>query len=329
MNGPCLQAGQYGLPGFLVLLLGLLTLLWIPVPSHTFLWKAVNNFCHVPLFAGVAIVLVHLIRQLGEPRGWSAASHYAVALAGVVVLGAGSEGIQSFTPGRYPDVSDVLLDIVGGLCALGVGATADPRLSERWRRWQVAPRKHVVRIVSGGLVLAALSPVIIWAYATWHRDHQFPILCQFSSVWDMRFVQAIGSDLSIVSPPSGWTRSSGETVGRIVFHPTNYPGIRINEPSPDWRGYERFSLEIYSEWPTPQPLHIRIDDAHHNQEQTDRFTRRVIIAPGLNQIQIPLEDIRQAPVGREMDLSSIASVIIFAVTPAEAVVLYLDHIRLE
>ena len=94
-------------------------------------------------------------------------------------------------------------------------------------------------------------------------------------------------------------------------------------------GYSYFKLDIFSELPTTQLVTIRIDDLHHNNEYTDRFNKSVTIAPGLNHIQIPIDDIRLALVGREMDLSAMKAVLLFAVNPPEEFMLYVDSIRLE
>jgi hypothetical protein len=127
----------------------------------------------------------------------------------------------------------------------------------------------------------------------------------------------------------GWKKSPKDKVGRVVFHAKTYPGIRIDEPYSDWRGYTYFQLEIFSELSTLQLITIRIDDLHHNNEYSDRFNKAVTISPGLNHIQIPIDDIRLAPVGREMDLSAIKTVLLFAVNPREEFILYVDDIRLE
>jgi hypothetical protein len=174
-----------------------------------------------------------------------------------------------------------------------------------------------------------LLPVLGWGYSYWDRALRFPSLCQFSTGWEMRFVKAADSELLVVVPPVGWKKSAEDLVGQVVFHPKKYPGIRVEEPYPDWRGYTTLQLDIFSERPMTQSLAIRIDDAHHNNEHSDRFSKRLTISPGLNHIQIPLDDIRTAPVGREMDLSSIRRVLLFAVNPPEEFTLYLDNIRLE
>lgn len=303
--------------------------MWIPVPSHTRLWKAFNDFCHVPLFGGVAILLLSLARQIGEPRGWSVGRPYGLAFIGVVVLGGMSEGVQSLSSSRYADWSDLLYDVLGAVCALGFYVTYNRNLTGRGATWRKAPRRQLAHAMIGLFVVVALSPVLIWAYAYWDRAMRFPLLCQFSSAWEMMFVQGKDSELQIVSPPVGWGKPRVDTVGHVVFYPTHYPGIRIEEPYADWQGFSRFGFDVYSELPTARALVIRIDDAQHHNEYVDRFNQAVTISPGLNHIHIPLDDIRQGPVGRELDLSAIKTVMLFTVNPPEQFSLYVDNIRLE
>ncbi|MDR4484395.1 MAG: hypothetical protein R3B95_14495 [Nitrospirales bacterium] len=48
-----------------------------------------------------------------------------------------------------------------------------------------------------------------------------------------------------------------------------------------------------------------------------RFNQAITISPGLTHNNIPLDDIRHTPVGRELDLSTIKSVMLFARRPPE------------
>lgn len=316
-------------PGLVLVLLGLLALPWIPIPSDTHLWKALNDFGHVPLYGGVAIILLFLARQFGEPRGWSLVSQYTIAVMGVVLLGVVSEGIQVWMPSRHSELADFLRDVVGAVCALGIFLTHDRHLAGKWVVWQQAPRKHLVYAGVGLLVVIALSPVGVWTYAYWDRATRFPSLVQFSSGWEMMFVKGRDCAVQIVPPPSGWKKSQVDTVGHMVCSPARYPGIRLEESYPDWRGFSHFRIEVYSELPVARSLTIRIDDAHHHHEYADRFNQAVIISPGLNHIHILLDDIRHAPLGRELDLGAIKNVMLFAISPPEEFSLYVDNIRLE
>ena len=299
------------------------------MPSHTFLWKAVNNFGHVPLFGLVAILLLWVSRTFIKRPGEQGIQHYGMALLGVLVLALLTEALQSLNVARQPTVSDVFHDLLGAMCALILFFTYDTHATGPWSQWRKFPRNVLLRLVVILVVSITLLPVFEWAHAYWDRANRFPSLLKFSSDWDMKFVKMHDSELQVVLPPVGWKRSSDDLVGRVEFHTKKYPGIYLEEPYPDWRKYTYLQFDIYSELSGPQPIGIRIDDTYHTTQYENRFNRRIMISPGLNHIQIPLDDIRQAPVGRKMDLAAIRKVLLFAVNPSEKFSLYFDSIRLE
>lgn len=327
MNSPIRTSAQIVVQ--VLCLLGVLSLLWIPVPSQTFLWKAVNNFAHVPLFALVAILLLRGARMWNEATARAPLRQYRFAMAGVLGFALLTEVLQSLSATRHPEMSDVGRDLLGATCALGWSVTCDQQMSGKWAQWRKFPRSVIIRSCVVLILGLTLLPVAGWTYAYWDRAQRFPDLLQFSSYWEMKFVKASDSNLQLVPPPTGWKKSAEDRVGLVTFHTKTYPGIRINEPYPDWRGYSHFLLDVFSEIPTPQSITIRIDDIHHNNEHSDRFNKAITISPGLNHIQIPIDDIRQAPVGREINLSAMKAVLFFAVNPPKEFSLYVDSIRLE
>jgi hypothetical protein len=319
----------YQTVGLGVLLVGTLSLLLITVPTHTFFWKAVNNSGHVPLFMVVGILLLNISRLLTEKLGWPPIRHYAVAFGGVVVLALVTEALQSLIPMRKPQVSDVIYDGVGAMCGLGWSITTDHSLSGKWAQWRTFPRRMFIPCGVGLVMAMTFLPVVEWAYAYWDRANRFPSLLQFSSPWEMKFVTGSEIDVQIVPPPVGWGKSADDRVGQVVFHTKRYPRIGIAEPYPDWNGYSLFHVDIFSELPIPRPIAFRIEDQYRTYRYEDGFNKTVTIFPGLNQIQIPLDEIRLGPVGREMDLTAIKAVVLFARSPSEEFTLFLDNIHLK
>ncbi len=315
--------------GLVVLLVGILALLFIPVPSHTFLQKAINNFAHVPLFGVVAIVLLHLSRMVFAALRWLPIRHYVVAMMGVLALALVTEILQSFGATRQYEIFDIVHDLIGGMCGLAMLLTCDQRLSGKWAQWKEFPKKTYMRLGILAFMLMLLMPTLEWVYAYWDRASRFPSMLEFSTRLEMKFVKTFDSELEVVSPPKGWQQSDNGKVGRVVFSNKTYPGIRILEPYPDWRGYTYFELDIFSDLGTTQSITIRIDDRHHNNEHSDRFNKAFSILPGLNHIQISLDDIRLAPVGREMDLGAMKAVLLFAVNPQKTFFLYVDTVSLK
>ncbi len=311
------------------LLLGLLSLLYVPVPFTTFFWKAVYNFGHIPLFGLVAILLLWVSRTfLKRPEG-EGIQHYGMALLGVLVLALLTEALQSLNVARQPTVSDVFYDLLGAMCALILFFTYDTHATGPWGQWRKFPRNVLLRLGVLLVISITLLPVFEWAHAFLDRTNRFPSLLHFSSEWEMKFVKERNSKLQVVVPPVGWEKSTDDLVGEVEFHLKKSPGFSLEEPYPDWRGYTSLELDIYSELSSPQSIAIRIDDAEYNHTYADGFNRRIMVLPGLNHVQILIEDIRRSPESREMDLSSIKRVLLFAVSPPKEFILYFDNIRLE
>ena len=277
----------------------------------------------------LAILLLKLSRALWGGPNWPPIRHYAVVIFSVGVLALGTETLQALSTIRHPQALDVLHDMVGAACGLGLFLTYDQSITGKLAFCRTFPLNAIIRLGLALVIMIMLFPVGEWGYTYWDRASRFPSLVQFSSDWEMRFVKASNSELQVVAPPDGWNKLPEDKVGRIAFHLKMYPGIRIEELYPDWRGYTYFQLEIFSELTTPQSITIRIHDLHHNNKYADRFNTSIIISPGLNHIQIPIDDIRQGPVHREIDLSAMKAIGLFVVNPPEPFALYVDGFRLE
>ncbi len=314
--------------GYALFIMGLLVVLWIPFPRPTFLAKAINDFSHIPLFGLVALMTLWVFRKV-SPRHHSAGRSYLLSFVSVLVIAGLSEWVQSWTASRSPSIWDFAYDVLGALCALGLYATFDAHLDRKSLGWNGASRKRLIRVGIGLVLVVTLLPVLSWSYAFYDRERRFPILCQFTSPWEMKFVKAFGSTLEVADSPKEWGKVSGDLVGKVRFQTIRYPGFRLEEPYPDWRGFSSFSLEVYSDLPHTQELVLRIDDRSHNGNHTDRFNRVLLISPGLNRISVSLEEVREALEGRQLDLSAIQTVLLFAVKPPEPFTLYVDNLRLE
>ena len=117
-------------------------------------------------------------------------------------------------------------------------------------------------------------------------------------------------------------------MARLSFAVTEYPGLILREPFPDWTGYDRLEFELYSDAQVPRQMAIRINDTRHDNRYSDRFNRALTVSPGVNQFSVQLDEVRNAPQGRTMDMQSIHGIAIFAVSPRETFSVYLDGFRL-
>jgi len=76
-------------------------------------------------------------------------------------------------------------------------------------------------------------------------------------------------------------------------------------------------------------LVIRIHDAQHNHQFGDRFNRRLLIHPGPNRIVIPIQEVREGPDEREMDMTRVRNIMLFAYQLEKPTHILLGKIILE
>ncbi len=297
------------------------------LPQNTCLWKALGNAGHIPLFGLLSLVLLRLSNLTLGSRVKNPFFNYAIVLAAAALLGAFSETAQIFTA-RDADICDLARDIVGAVSFLGIRMPFDGRMSpilkKRGNRF-----KYLILAASVFLFIISLYPLVLVAAAYPQRDREFPQICGFEAAWEKVFWIRQNTKLTVTSPPKGWMETNQSRVGKLTFNAVTYPGFHIQEPFPDWRGYDFLVFEIYSEIDTAIGLYFRLHDMHHNKDYDDRYNNFFRINPGYNEIVIPLENVKNAPKLRKMDMASIRTFGIFAYKPKEPFTIYLDDIRLR
>jgi len=315
-------------PGLLLLV----ALLLVPVmidrpPPDTFLVQQLFDFGHYPLFGLIALLLLGLSLSLWEGKLGRRLDHYLLAMGGVLALSGLTELVQFFGP-RDASLGDVITDVAGAVTALALAASFDRRLiaadSGQGRR-----RRNRLRLGAVLLTVVALVPLASWVVAYRIRDSSFPVLCDFESRLAAKFVRTTGALLERVPPPAGWRTATPGRAGRVTFGGSLYPVLVFNEPYPDWTGFEFLSFRLYSESRQEMPLVLRVHDAAHDQRYEDRYNRKLAVPPGPSEIRIPLADLRLAPDGREMKMSTIRAVALFAVEPEQPFTIWIDDLRLE
>jgi VanZ family protein len=306
---------------------GVLLVLQIRLPADIQLWREIQNAGHVPLFGILALAILSLSRQLFHPLATTREFHYLIALVGTIVIGAVTELVQIFAD-RDADLYDLLRDTIGAVGFLGLYLSFDRHALAMRYKWGNIGRR-VVQAGSLALLAVAFVPLIMWTTAYVYRAQAFPQILSFDSYWGNRFLILQDAELAITAPPQGWPILASSDVGSLTLRPAEYPGLMIQEPFPDWTGFEFLSFAIYSEMPTLIELVLRINDQHHNDAYEDRFNYRLTVVPGFNDFLIPLDKIRTAPADREMDMRRIAALALFAVRPQKTYTIKIDGIRLK
>ena len=173
---------------------------------------------------------------------------------------------------------------------------------------------------AAALLLYALLPLLTLGWHIMQRNQAMPVVMDLSAPWQASFLDLQQARIA-PAEQEGFTR--------VELLPGEYPGVENIEPVADWSAYHRLTFRILSEQVDSFFLVLRIHDAAHNQDYSDRYNRRLTVLPGMNQYHINLQAVRQAPAGRSMQIDSIASIVLFAVKRETPVAFAISPLRLQ
>ncbi len=292
--------------------------------NTTLLIGTLHNFAHGPIFGCVALILLFALRSDTRFARQSRVRQYLLVLGLAVLLGLATEVVQRLT-GRDSSVEDLITDSLGAASFLLLFAAFD------------SAQKATARTVRASLVLPGLIvlgvlcwPLVLTARAYIDRARAFPVIADFTQDIGLRFISARNATIEIVSMPEQWAAAEGERALRVLLEGSDWPGIEIWEPSPDWTGYGHLAVELFNPNAFELALSIRIDDQHHNYQMEDRYNARIELPPlERTTIRIPLEEIESAPRGRKFDLERAARVLIFRREALRNETFYLVRVQLE
>ncbi len=316
----------------IVLLIGavigfLFLISYIELPSDSFLWRELQNTGHTPFFGVLSLIILALSALILGKRIKHPWGHYIISFCAASFISALIEYLQIVGP-RDADIADFMRNIAGIFSFLGTASVVDGRLSEFWKASRQKYR-YILLVFSMAIFILSLVPLASWSVSYFQRNKAFPVICGFDSGWEASFARPEGAKLDITVPPRKWGKPANDLVGKLTFKKTTYPGLVIEEPYPNWGDYEYFSFSVYSQLSAPVAIGLRVDDAHYNERDDDRFNGPLEVNPGPNEFIIKLDEIRSGPMFRDLDLESVAVVIIYSSRPEEEFVLFIDNILLS
>lgn len=305
----------------LVCLLG--AVIFSPQTDSTLWNQTLHNFAHGPIFGSVALVVLASLRRLARFAMQPPAGQYLASFGIAVLLGLLTEIVQQYT-GRDASIGDLITDALGAAAFLLVYGYFD-----RVFRQRVNARSLL--LLSGIAALVLLSwPLVVAARAYADRARGFPLIADFTQRVGMPFISAHNARTEVVSVPEPWAAAQDERALRIELVGTDWPGIEITEPYPDWTRHHYLALELVNPHPFVLSISMRIDDRKHNYEFEDRYNARFELPPQQRTtIRIPLEEIEKAPRGRSLDLRNVARILIFRREALSGETLYLTRAKLE
>ena len=279
----------------------------------------------------MTLVFMGILRCVRPVADSKALLSYAISIAVLAAVAVLSELGQQLTH-REPSMVDTLRDMAGIVIGLGFYAYADSSVIALSKQYSYVLRISAL-VFSVCLLVVSLFPLLHLAFAYVQRNDAFPVIIDFEAVWGIPFIRLDQSVLIPAAAPDSLTsmieRTDQQRVFQLTLNRSQYPGISMVEPYPDWSAYKTLTLELYSWQVQTIKLVLRIHDSQHNQEYADRFNLDLTVNPGYNRYRIPLIDIEHAPAGRQMDMKHIANIMLFAVDIEDAVKLYPGTLKLE
>jgi hypothetical protein len=271
--------------------------------------KTLWDFGHVVFFA-VLLLLVQSFKPLIHWQQWVWVTLFALVLGGAI------ETLQHFV-GRNASWDDVLHNLFGVWLGLF---------------WGQKPTRRVwlLRFVSVICVLPAAWLVVDSAWADFVMRKQFPVINSFESRAELQQVYTNGQ-ANAVAQTTGAARHGSQAL--VVDLSTRlYSGVRLIGPYGDWDGYQFLVMDFYNPQSQPLDLVVKISDYLHDagsNQHRDRFNRSITLMMGWSEVWIALEDIRNAPAGRLMQLDRMTGLEVFASRLPEPRSFYWDNVRLE
>jgi hypothetical protein len=260
-------------------------------------WTEIWNLGHIGAFLILWLFAFNIFPRLKQ---LSVVQLILLMCISTLVLGELIEYVQGLI-GRDDELQDVWDSGVGALLAATFCSTQIRKLS--------VLQRYLWRLLALSVLIAV--PWSIWSALAdeFFIRQQFPVLTDFSTPFEMSRWHANTAKIHL-------QKNGGPEPPFLAvdFQPATYSTVTLKYFYRDWRGYKHIILDMTNPESTDLNVILRIHDRLHEQHQyalNDRFNRALLIKPGRQRIVIAIDDIKNAPVSRKMDMQHIEELSIF------------------
>lgn len=283
---------------------------WSSTPLDRALW----DLGHL-IFFGLATYAVQPWRWLQGWRLW-----LTVTLV-VLAIGITIELLQSGLA-RQEDWRDVLRNQIGTWLVLAW----HPLLTSTTR---TPGSTRALALASLALVAFELGAAGVVASRQLEINSQLPLLYNFSHEQPTRFWRGPVTPSSLQAGTS--ERTDWKSL-EISLNTKLYSGASLDNLPPDWRGYDQLRLSLFNPHNDSFTMNLRINDVAHERDVNtygDRFNTQLELKPGVNRFTLKLDDVKNAPGTRTMDMSDIRRLGLFVIRLPQPRTVYLTELRLD
>ena len=219
---------------------------------------------------------------------------------------------------RIPDINDLYRNFIGGLGGLLFLLPLRKNLPKKIRRIG----QTVVFLVIG----LQITPTILFLADEAIARSQFPLLSGFETHFE--HTRWTGdSDHRITKKQI----KTGKAALRVQLTTNQYSGVGLKYFPGNWEGYGYFTFSVCNPDVADIALTLRIHDLKHTkgiQRYEDRYNRTFNVPTGWHTFSVHLDEVRQAPKERQMDMQQIQHIGFFSVRLPLPRIIYLDDIKL-
>ena len=310
----------------MILLLSYFLFAGSPANFDSFLYRSLWESGHFILFAGIVLALLRIDKFSFQPLYLKLINVTVFCLA----LGFLTEYIQLLI-GRSFQYSDVFNDLVGGyaglILSLSIGRLKQLRSDKNHDKSFYLANSLLI------LSLIVLTTIGMRSFllSAWHQVNinlAFPVLADFEVFQERKRWSSNHSKLSI---EENIVRSGSSSL-KVELKPARYPGITLNRFESNWTGFKKLNFSIYNPTKENIKLAIKIHDIDHiyyGYQYSDRFNKNFELNPDWNDISISIDEIKNSPKNRKMNIKKIYLVQFFMIDLEDKTIFYIDDIFLS
>jgi hypothetical protein len=298
-------------------------LFFIGGPSYysSTVFKEFWNIGHILFFALSTYKIIFLIKHKPILIISLTSFIYCILLGGAIEL------IQSKI-NRSVSLHDLYRDGIGTLLAFSIFFYKHSKTHKKKQNNNQFTRLSIILILtSSTLIIFDQNKLYQSLKVNLQARQNFPILADFDNKNELQ--QWKGNNLTL-SPQHVLTGLYSMKVE--LSSKTQYAGFTLKEFPSNWQGFEYLLINIYN--PNKHIIKIctKISDFEHdlrNQSYNNRFNKCfTLLSNQWNNIKITLEDVKNSPKGRRLDLSNISQLGLFTSGLKNNKIIYLDGIIL-